>query len=207
MLNGDYVLFNRQPSLHRLSIMCHRVRVHPDLTFKFNECSCSPYNADFDGDEMNVHFMQAEEAKAEAAILMQSKLNMVSPRNGEPVIAPIQDFITSIYLMTQPNTFFSKYEACQIISNLISTTDTKKQIQLPPPAILKPCQVWTGKQLFSMILRPFKGHSKVMLNLICKSKSYASGNTSRYSNEMCPNDGCKWIFFVFLFLFLFFILI
>jgi DNA-directed RNA polymerase III subunit RPC1 len=54
--NGDTVLFNRQPSLHRVSIMAHRVRVMPNRTFRFNECVCTPYNADFDGDEMNIHF-------------------------------------------------------------------------------------------------------------------------------------------------------
>lgn len=192
MLNGDYVLFNRQPSLHRLSIMCHRVRVHPDQTFKFNECVCSPYNADFDGDEMNVHFMQYEEAKAEAASLMQSKQNMTSPRNGEPVIAPIQDFITSIYLMTCPNAFFTKYEVCQIISNLMSVKDVKKRIIIPKPAIIKPFPVWTGKQLFSIILKPFK-ETKVNLNLIYKSKAYTGGK-GRYQNEMCILDGCKFTF-------------
>ena len=54
--NGDVVLFNRQPSLHRVSIMAHRARVMPNRTFRFNECVCTPYNADFDGDEMNIHF-------------------------------------------------------------------------------------------------------------------------------------------------------
>ena len=54
--NGDVVLFNRQPSLHRVSIMAHRARVMPHRTFRFNECVCTPYNADFDGDEMNIHF-------------------------------------------------------------------------------------------------------------------------------------------------------
>jgi len=53
--DGDVVLFNRQPSLHRVSIMAHRARVMPNRTFRFNECVCTPYNADFDGDEMNIH--------------------------------------------------------------------------------------------------------------------------------------------------------
>ena len=69
-MNDDIVLFNRQPSLHTLSIMGHRVKVHKHRTFRFNECNCTPYNADFDGDEMNVHLPQTLEAKAEAAILM-----------------------------------------------------------------------------------------------------------------------------------------
>ena len=70
LIDGDVVLFNRQPSLHRLSIMALYARVMPHRTFRFNECICSPFNADFDGDEMNLHLPQTEEAKAEALILM-----------------------------------------------------------------------------------------------------------------------------------------
>ncbi|CAD7969330.1 unnamed protein product [Amoebophrya sp. A25] len=68
MHNGDVVLFNRQPSLHRLSIMAHKVRVQSYRTFRFNECVCGPYNADFDGDEMNIHLPQTWEARAEAYV-------------------------------------------------------------------------------------------------------------------------------------------
>ena len=67
MHDDDVVLFNRQPSLHKMSIMAHRVKVMPWRTFRFNECACTPYNADFDGDEMNMHLPQTEEARAEAA--------------------------------------------------------------------------------------------------------------------------------------------
>ncbi|XP_010120226.1 PREDICTED: DNA-directed RNA polymerase III subunit RPC1-like, partial [Chlamydotis macqueenii] len=70
LIDGDIVLFNRQPSLHKLSIMAHIARVKPHRTFRFNECVCTPYNADFDGDEMNLHLPQTEEAKAEALVLM-----------------------------------------------------------------------------------------------------------------------------------------
>ncbi|OTF70133.1 DNA-directed RNA polymerase III subunit RPC1-like protein [Euroglyphus maynei] len=186
MINGDYVLFNRQPSLHRLSIMCHRVRIHPDQTFKFNECVCSPYNADFDGDEMNVHFMQTEEAKAEAAILMQSKFNLTSPRNGEPVISPIQDFITSIYLMTKRDTFYSRSEFDQLIGMLLGHNDCRRKICLPKPAIIKPIPLWTGKQIVSMILKPFED-CDCRLNLRFKTKAYS------HDEEFCPNEGYIWI--------------
>ena len=77
MLDGDIVLFNRQPSLHKMSIMSHRVRVLPWRTFRFNECVCTPYNADFDGDEMNLHVPQNEEARAEALTLMGVSLNII----------------------------------------------------------------------------------------------------------------------------------
>ncbi|CAG2183580.1 unnamed protein product, partial [Oppiella nova] len=101
LCNGDIVLFNRQPSLHKLSIMCHKAKVHKHRTLQFNECVCTPYNADFDGDEMNLHLLQTEEAKAEASVLMGTKNNILTPRNGEPLIAAIQDFITGAYLLTQ----------------------------------------------------------------------------------------------------------
>jgi DNA-directed RNA polymerase III subunit RPC1 len=68
--DGDVVLFNRQPSLHKMSIMAHRARIMPWRTLRFNECVCTPYNADFDGDEMNIHVPQTEEARAEAIMLM-----------------------------------------------------------------------------------------------------------------------------------------
>ena len=64
------MLFNRQPSLHKMSIMAHRARIMPWRTLRFNECVCTPYNADFDGDEMNIHVPQTEEARAEAIMLM-----------------------------------------------------------------------------------------------------------------------------------------
>ena len=90
MLDEDIVLFNRQPSLHKLSIMCHRAKVLEHRTFRFNECVCTPYNADFDGDEMNLHLPQTEEARAEAWVLMGNKYNLVTPRNGELLIGAIQ---------------------------------------------------------------------------------------------------------------------
>ena len=77
VMDGDMVLFNRQPSLHKLSIMCHKAKVMPFRTFRFNECVCNPYNADFDGDEMNLHVPQTEEARAEALTLMATTQNMV----------------------------------------------------------------------------------------------------------------------------------
>lgn len=85
--DGDCVLFNRQPSLHRVSIMAHRARVMPFRTLRFNECVCKPYNADFDGDEMNIHLPQTYEAQAEARILMDVKNNLMIPRSGDPLIA------------------------------------------------------------------------------------------------------------------------
>lgn len=82
----------------------------PFRTLRFNECVCTPYNADFDGDEMNIHVPQTEEARAEARILMDSKQNILTPKNGEPLIAATQDFLTSSYLITQKDMFFNRAE-------------------------------------------------------------------------------------------------
>jgi DNA-directed RNA polymerase III subunit RPC1 len=106
--DGDVVLFNRQPSLHRVSIMAHRARVMPNRTFRFNECVCTPYNADFDGDEMNIHFPQSEEARAEARVLMDVKQNLLVPKSGDPLIAATQDFLTTCYLITQKDMFLNR---------------------------------------------------------------------------------------------------
>src|SRR2546425_809593 len=78
LVDGDIVLFNRQPSLHRMSMMAHEVRVMPHKTFRFNLAVCPPYNADFDGDEMNLHVLQSEEARAEARVLMRVQEHILS---------------------------------------------------------------------------------------------------------------------------------
>ena len=182
--DGDYVLFNRQPSLHKLSIMCHRAVVHKHRTFQFNECACTPYNADFDGDEMNLHLLQNEESRAEAYILMGTKNNIITPRNGEPLIAAIQDFITGGFLLTQKNVFFDRKKMNQIIGSILS--NYHQRLNIPQPAILKPFALWTGKQVFNLIMKP-SNLSSISINLRTKSKNY-QGPTELYKEEMTSND-------------------
>ncbi|XP_005098920.1 DNA-directed RNA polymerase III subunit RPC1 [Aplysia californica] len=181
MVDGDVVLFNRQPSLHKLSIQAFYAKVMPNRTFRFNECCCGPFNADFDGDEMNLHLPQTEEAKAEAITLMGSKSNITTPRNGEPLIAAIQDFITGAYLMTQKDIFFDRSRACQLICSMLVGKDKGMKIDLPPPAIWKPCKLWTGKQVFSLLMRPNK-ECPVKVNLRTKGKNYSQ------NEDLCSND-------------------
>jgi DNA-directed RNA polymerase III subunit RPC1 len=133
--DGDIVLFNRQPSLHKLSIMCHKAKVMPWRTFRFNECVCTPYNADFDGDEMNIHLPQTEEARAEAKTLMIVTQNLITPRSGEPLIGAIQDFITASYLLSRKDVFYTKYEFSQFCGYIYDAGET--YLDLPPPCILK----------------------------------------------------------------------
>ena len=86
LLSEDIVIFNRQPSLHRISMMAFRARVDKWHTLRFNECVCTPFNADFDGDEMNIHLPQTVEARTEALILMDVKKNLKSIRSGESLV-------------------------------------------------------------------------------------------------------------------------
>ncbi|PRP89125.1 polymerase (RNA) III (DNA directed) polypeptide A [Planoprotostelium fungivorum] len=184
VLDGDIVLFNRQPSLHKISIMCHKARVMPGRTLRFNECVCTPYNADFDGDEMNLHVPQTEEARAEALVLMGVTHNLITPRSGEPLIAATQDFLTTAYLLTQRDTFYDRSRISQII---VGAYDALGQFDLPPPAIVKPIELWTGKQIFNMLIcQSFD--SPIKINLEVKSRSYTGRD-----EHMCRNDG--WVCF------------
>ncbi len=98
--DGDYVLFNRQPTLHRMSMMGHRVRILPLNTFRLNLSVCSPYNADFDGDEMNMHVPQSVEAAAELKHIALVPNQVISPKNSTPVMGIVQDSLLGIYLLT-----------------------------------------------------------------------------------------------------------
>ena len=144
--DGDIAIFNRQPSLHRMSIMAHYVRVLPFKTFRLHLCVCPPYNADFDGDEMNLHIPQGEEARTEALLLMQVQDQILSPRFGGPIIGAIRDFITSAYLFTRRSTYLTQAEASRLVLG------ANYEGPLPEPAVKKPQALWTGKQIFSLFL-------------------------------------------------------
>ena len=180
--DGDIVLFNRQPSLHKLSIMSHLAKVRPWRTFRLNECVCTPYNADFDGDEMNLHLPQTEEARAEAINLMGVKHNLSTPKNGEPIIAATQDFITAAYLLSSKDRFYDLKAFSYICQHMLGGTT---HLDLPTPAIIKPRALWSGKQIFSVLIRPNR-QSPVMVNLDAACKSYKA-RPGRDPN-MDPND-------------------
>jgi len=116
LMNGDVCIFNRQPSLHRMSMMCHRIRILPGKTFRINPVVCHPYNADFDGDEMNLHIPQTEEARTEAEILMQVENHLISPRYGLSVIGCVQDGLSGNYILTK-ETQLAKEEAVQLLAS------------------------------------------------------------------------------------------
>lgn len=186
MEDGDVVLFNRQPSLHKLSIMSHEVKVLEWRTFRFNICVCAPYNADFDGDEMNMHLPQTEEARAEANMLMGVHHNLATPRNGEPLVACSQDFLSAAYLLTQRDQFFTKDLFCTFVA-YFGLAD--EHVDVPTPAILKPVPLWTGKQVFTCIVKPNK-RTTTLVNFEMREKNYDS---SKKMKHFCPNDG--WVAF------------
>ena len=149
--NGDVVLFNRQPSLHAFSFMAHRVLVMKNQnTFRLNVQATTPYNADFDGDEMNMHVLQTVQARAEAQELMSLAKNLISPQASKPIIGLIQDVVLGMWFLTARDQFFDRDFAYHVIGNLRGNqwTDFKNCT----PAILKPKELWTGKQLFSCLL-------------------------------------------------------
>ncbi|WP_284012197.1 DNA-directed RNA polymerase subunit A' [Halobaculum litoreum] len=147
LVDGDIVIFNRQPSLHRMSIMAHEVVVMPYKTFRLNTVVCPPYNADFDGDEMNMHALQNEEARAEARVLMRVQEQILSPRFGENIIGAIQDHISGTYLLTHENPEFTETQAL----DLLRATSVD---ELPEPDGTNEAgrEIWTGRTVFSELL-------------------------------------------------------
>jgi DNA-directed RNA polymerase subunit A' len=146
LMDGDIVLFNRQPSLHRMSVMAHTVKVLPFRTFRLHPSVCPPYNADFDGDEMNLHVPQSEESRSEAMMLMRVQDQILSPRYGGPIIGAIRDFLTGAYLLTRDETFLTPEQ----FTNLALAGDF--QGELPEPKVKGGNPMYTGKQLFSLFL-------------------------------------------------------
>ncbi|NPA04615.1 MAG: DNA-directed RNA polymerase subunit A' [Crenarchaeota archaeon] len=171
--DGDIVLFNRQPSLHRMSMMGHIVRVLPGKTFRLNLLVCPPYNADFDGDEMNLHVPRTEEAQAEARELMLVQHHILSPRYGGPIIGGLQDYVSGAYLLTIKATLLTKED----VADLLAVTGYEGE--LPEPAIISPRKLWTGKQLVSLFLPKdfnFKGKARVSAGIFA------------CEDEFCLND-------------------
>ena len=153
LMNGDVALFNRQPSLHRMSMMCHRVRVLPGKSFRLNPAVCHPYNADFDGDEMNLHIPQTEEARAEAEMLMEVQTQLISPRYGLSVMGCIQDAISGNYILTK-GLSFDRNKALEIMYSM-GIDDVSK---IPNKKII------SGKEMFSVLIPEdfnFYAHSRL----------------------------------------------
>ena len=141
LIDGDIAIFNRQPSLHRMSMMCHKVKVLPGRTFRINPTVAHPYNADYDGDEMNLHIPQTEEARAEAETLMMVQTQLISPRYGLSIIGAIQDAISGNYLLTKEE----KYSRKEAVDLLLSAGITDF-------SSLSKKEFVSGKEIFSVLM-------------------------------------------------------
>ncbi|WP_298665479.1 DNA-directed RNA polymerase subunit A' [uncultured Methanofollis sp.] len=173
MRDGDIVLFNRQPSLHRMSIMGHHIKIMDGKTFRLNPAVCPPYNADFDGDEMNLHVPQTEEAMAEVEILVNVQENILSPRFGGPIIGGIHDHISGIFLLTHGVRWFTKSEALYLLRH------TGVEHMPEPGKVENGVPYWSNKQVFSVILPDG-------INMIFKASSCQHCETCK--KELCDRD-------------------
>eukprot|EP01087_Luapelamoeba_hula_P008948 TRINITY_DN2277_c0_g1_i2.p1 TRINITY_DN2277_c0_g1~~TRINITY_DN2277_c0_g1_i2.p1 ORF type:complete len:1803 (+),score=263.71 TRINITY_DN2277_c0_g1_i2:156-5564(+) len=170
--DGDVIIFNRQPSLHKMSMMGHKIRIMPYSTFRLNLCCTTPYNADFDGDEMNMHVPQTFGARAEVLELMMVPKQIVTAQANRPVLGLVQDALLGCSILTQRDTFIEK----DVVMNILMWLDNWDG-KIPKPAILKPRELWTGKQMFSLIL-PKK------INLV----RFASTHPDEEHTDMSPGD-------------------
>ncbi|SPP75301.1 DNA-directed RNA polymerase I subunit RPA1 [Drosophila guanche] len=151
VLNGDCLLLNRQPSLHKPSIMAHKARIlSGEKTFRLHYSNCKAYNADFDGDEMNAHYPQSEVARAEAYNLVNVASNYLVPKDGTPLGGLIQDHVISGVKLSIRGRFFNREDYQQLVFQGLS--NLKGDVKLLPPALIKPATLWSGKQVLSTII-------------------------------------------------------
>jgi DNA-directed RNA polymerase I subunit RPA1 len=207
--NGDFLLLNRQPTLHKPSIMAHTARILPgEKTIRMHYANCNTYNADFDGDEMNIHFPQNEIARAEAMLIARNDLQYLVPTDGGVLRGLIQDHVDAGVGMCSRDSFFTREEYMQLIycglaeSNVFSSVGNGNiedqviigrdgQIVTLAPAIIKPCPLWTGKQVISTILENITPPDRDFLNLksTCKIPAEAWGPSAPEERGVLIMDG------------------
>lgn len=166
--DGDISLFNRHPTLHRMSLMGHYLKVLPGRTFRIHPATTFPYNADFDGDEMNVHIPQTEEARAEAKVLLDAAQHLISPKINANVFGCIDDAITGIYLLTSKE----KLDKESAIQLLVACGVAPENLSLKE----KP----SGKEVFSALLPK--------INFETKTKACKGQGCPYY--ERCKKEEC-----------------
>ncbi|KAJ5167132.1 DNA-directed RNA polymerase I subunit [Penicillium canariense] len=185
LTTGDYVLMNRQPTLHKPSIMGHKARVLPnERTIRMHYANCNTYNADFDGDEMNMHFPQNELAQAEARMLADADHQYLVATSGKPLRGLIQDHISMGTWFTCRDAFFDEEDYHQLLYSCLRPENSHivgDRIQLVEPAFRKPKYLWTGKQVITTILKNIKPPESAGLTL--QGKSSTPGDRWGKGNE------------------------
>ncbi|KAI0335618.1 beta and beta-prime subunits of DNA dependent RNA-polymerase [Cubamyces sp. BRFM 1775] len=173
--DGDILILNRQPTLHKPSMMCHKARVlHGEKTIRMHYANCNSYNADFDGDEMNIHFPQNHVARAEAYYIANTDNQYLVPTSGKPLRGLIQDHVVAGVWMTAQDAFFTREEYFQLLYGALRPEDqpelhTGRLVTLPP-TIWKPKPLWTGKQIISTVLKNITPPEFDGLNLHASAK-------------------------------------
>lgn len=210
ILDGDRVVLNRQPTLHKVSMMAYRAKVLSGLkTIRFHYINSKSYNADFDGDEMNVHVPQSLEAKAEMDCIMDADLQYLLPTSGKPIRGLIQDHLVAALLLTMRDKFYDRETFIQLVfvglcPYLLQQQQQQLQLRwmrfqeesrasttpnsggtmaslIPLPAILWPTPLWTGKQLVTVIIRFVTG--------VVGGSDTPSSSTVATPSAPCGNDG------------------
>ena len=174
LMDNDMVLFNRQPTLHRMSMMGHRVRVLPYNTFRLNVSAVAPYNADFDGDEMNAHIPQSAEATQELQDIAAVPYQMISPRHQKPVIKVVQDALLGSYRITKQGDTFTRREYMNLMM-----WNKRFDGKLPEPQIIGGAARWSGQQVL--------GNLFPQINTDLKNKFYDDDSTP--NNMVKIRDG------------------
>ncbi|KAI9370808.1 hypothetical protein BJX61DRAFT_513951 [Aspergillus egyptiacus] len=175
LTTGDIVLMNRQPTLHKPSIMGHKARVLPnEKTIRMHYANCNTYNADFDGDEMNMHFPQNELARAEAMMLADADHQYLVATSGKPLRGLIQDHISMSTWFTCRDSFFDREDYHELLYSCLRPENqhiTTDRIQVVDPAIIRPKPLWTGKQVITTILKNIMPPERAGLTLTSKSST------------------------------------
>ncbi|XP_071637710.1 DNA-directed RNA polymerase I subunit RPA1 isoform X2 [Temnothorax longispinosus] len=167
--NGDVLLLNRQPTLHKPSIMAHKARVlKGEKTLHLHYANCKAYNADFDGDELNAHFPQNELARSESYNIANVFNQYLVPKDGTPLSGLIQDYMVSGVRLTTRGKFFSKAHYTKLVYTALPIK--QKNIILLPPAIIKPKMLWSGKQILSTVIINIIPSHKARINIVSTTK-------------------------------------
>lgn len=181
MTDGDFMLTNRQPTLHKPGMMGHRARImRSERTIRFHYSNCSTFNADFDGDEINLHLPQDHLGRAEGLDIVHADQQFFVPTDGKPLRGLIQDHIVAGTLMTMKDRFLTRSEYCQLIYEAIAQDcNGGWDIWMEPPTIVKPYKLWTGKQVFTAVLVHYtRDQLPLTMAAKCKTPSDVWGKDS-----------------------------
>lgn len=178
LVNGDYVLFNRQPSLHKMSMMGHRVRVMPHNTFRLNVCVTPSFNADFDGDEMNMHVPQSLQTFEELRSLTAVPTQIISPRTGQPIISIVQDITLGVYRLTKDNVSVPLRHFMNLLSpnTCLGADELQRWVNH-----VKAKGVATGKEVLSTVLPALLNHEAK--GVVIRNGELVSGTITKSSYQ------------------------